>query len=345
VRARHTLLLLLGACAAPRGGVAPAPQPAERPVTARPALPGAPARGPRQGDEIVVCGELFHTGGVPVVLWTDPGGYDAYSTTLRFGPAEGVDTPPEGKRRYHAGRSQDGRVLVPPGSRDLEALRAAVDLFVVHYDVCGCSRSCFKVLHDRRALSVHFMLDVDGTVYQTLDLRERAWHAGAVNTRSVGVELANIGSRRADDARGLAEIDAWYRTDAGGLRVQFPRWLGDGGVRTPDFVARPRAQHRVRGSLQGHEREQYDFTPEQYASLEKLTATLCRVLPRIRPAAPRNAAGRVATRVLDAAAQERFHGIVGHHHVSAAKQDPGPAFDWEAYLAGVRRHLARAAGS
>src|SRR6185295_15526965 len=31
----------------------------------------------RTGDEIVVCGRYFHTG-TPVVLWTDPGGYDAY---------------------------------------------------------------------------------------------------------------------------------------------------------------------------------------------------------------------------------------------------------------------------
>src|SRR4029434_2282252 len=43
--------------------------------------PGAPL--PRRGDEIMVCGQLFHTG-APVVLWTDPGGYDAYRTERRF---------------------------------------------------------------------------------------------------------------------------------------------------------------------------------------------------------------------------------------------------------------------
>src|SRR2546425_618787 len=31
---------------------------------------------PRNGDEILVAGNYFHTG-TPVVLWTDPGGYDA----------------------------------------------------------------------------------------------------------------------------------------------------------------------------------------------------------------------------------------------------------------------------
>jgi len=44
----------------------------------------------------------------------------------------------------------------------------------MHYDVCGVSRQYFKVLHDYRGLSVHFMLDIDGTIYQTLDLNERA---------------------------------------------------------------------------------------------------------------------------------------------------------------------------
>ena len=36
----------------------------------------------RKGDEIVICGQYFHTG-APVVLWTDPGGYDAYRTERR----------------------------------------------------------------------------------------------------------------------------------------------------------------------------------------------------------------------------------------------------------------------
>ena len=43
--------------------------------------PGTPLK--RSGDEIVVCGQLFHTG-APVVLWMDPGGYDAYRTERRF---------------------------------------------------------------------------------------------------------------------------------------------------------------------------------------------------------------------------------------------------------------------
>ena len=38
------------------------------------------------------------------------------------------------------------------------------------------------------------MLDLDGTIYQTLDLKEGAWHATDANGRSIGIEIANIGA-------------------------------------------------------------------------------------------------------------------------------------------------------
>src|SRR5436305_1438020 len=41
----------------------------------------------RRGDEIVVCGQLYHTT-TKVVLWTDPGGYDAYRVERRFAPRD-----------------------------------------------------------------------------------------------------------------------------------------------------------------------------------------------------------------------------------------------------------------
>src|SRR5437773_2739287 len=44
----------------------------------------------RQGDEIVVAGRFFHTG-TPVVLWMDPGGYDAYRVERRFSAIDRSD--------------------------------------------------------------------------------------------------------------------------------------------------------------------------------------------------------------------------------------------------------------
>jgi hypothetical protein len=64
--------------------------------------------------------------------------------------------------------------------------------FVNHWDVCLSSTSCQSVL-DRRGISVHFLIDNDGTIYQTLDIQHAAWHAGSSRTNrpSVGVEISN----------------------------------------------------------------------------------------------------------------------------------------------------------
>ena len=53
-------------------------------------LPRAAKPEPRQGDEIVAAGQFFHTG-TRVVLWLDPGGYDAYRVERRFAPIEKSD--------------------------------------------------------------------------------------------------------------------------------------------------------------------------------------------------------------------------------------------------------------
>src|SRR5262245_57169589 len=60
---------------------------AETTSTTRPRSPRPGQKLERLGDEIMICGQLFHTG-APVVLWTDPGGYDAYRTERRFVPWE-----------------------------------------------------------------------------------------------------------------------------------------------------------------------------------------------------------------------------------------------------------------
>ena len=68
-----------------------------------------------------------------------------------------------------------------------------VDQFVIHFDAVGTSRWCFQVLHDERRLNLHFMLDLDGTIYQTLDIKESARHATIANGRWIRIEVTNIG--------------------------------------------------------------------------------------------------------------------------------------------------------
>lgn len=302
---------------------------------ATPPRPGD--RAPRSGDEIVVCGERFHVG-TPVVLWTDPGGYDAYRVEPRFPHALTDDARANWKveAHYHSMRrhipAAEQERIRRDGMRVADLARH-VDLFVLHYDVCGTSRRCFQVLQDERHLSVHFLLDVDGTIYQTLDLKERAWHAADANDRSIGIEIAQIGAYPQADHEALRKA---YASDANGPFVAFDREPGELGIRTPNFVARPARADLVSGAIHGVPLWQYDFTPEQYAALGKLTAALHRILPRMELDAPRDASGSVLTRAMTPAEFAAFSGVIGHFHVTTAKSDPGPAFDWDRLFAEAR---------
>lgn len=302
--------------------------------------PGEPLT--RAGDEIVVCGELFHTGS-PVVLWMDPGGYDAYRAECRFTPNQALPTRagdytlPNRYNTFRENLPESIEQSVRERGWTREELAECVDLFLIHYDVCGVSRQCFKVLHDIRGMSVHFLLDVDGTIYQTMDVKERPRQTGPINDRSIGIEIANIGAYR-----DMTTLDKWYAADeAGRVRQTLPAWLGDGGVRTPDFVARPARNEPVHGNIQGQDLIQYDFTDEQYESLIKLAATLSRALPGIKPVYPLDEKGSPVTGVLSAEELAAYRGWVGHYHVTSDKIDPGPAFDWDRLAAGVKRELSR----
>ncbi len=176
----------------------------------------------RYGDEIMVCGQLYRIG-APVKLWIDEGGFDAYRTERRFAPfaqrkwkstveemqagkVEFVAKPQETSPDRYGMRfessmehqfSQEQMEQIRGGGWNLDLLKDKVDQFVLHFDVCGTSAQCFYVLHDRRGLSVHFMLDVDGTIYQTLDVKERAWQATALDAMiqsSVRFAARNINS-------------------------------------------------------------------------------------------------------------------------------------------------------
>src|SRR5262249_40505933 len=156
-----------------------------------------------------------------------------------------------------------------------------VSQLVLHLDGCVNSRSCFYSMHDlpRKdggcGLSAHFMIDADGTIYQTLDVLERAWHAEQQNSISIGVELCNRG-----DA-GRNELD------------RLP----------PDYRTRP-VKDVV---LNGHHIRAFDFRPEQYDSVIALARALVRTLPRIRAAIPERE-GQAITDTLRAPLA--FEGIV-----------------------------------
>ncbi len=302
---------------------------------------------PRKGDEIVVAGRFVHTG-ARVVTWMDPGGYDAYRVERRFSPIDksdwetshtevkDLDSPNRYNLRRH-GLSDEEIERIRGGGWDLPLLQRVVDQFVIHYDVCGTSRQCFKILHDMRDLSVHFMLDLDGTIYQTLDIKERAWHASSANNRSVGIEIANMGAYPVSGNNPFAQ---WYAKEPDGrTRVTIPQQFGDGGIRTKGFVGHPARSEPVTGTVQGTELIQYDFTPQQYQALIKLTAALCKALPKIKCDYPRDAAGKLILQKLPDGELEAYQGVLGHFHIQTNKVDPGPAFQWDHVIGKARRLL------
>jgi N-acetyl-anhydromuramyl-L-alanine amidase AmpD len=238
----------------------------------------------RTGHEIMVFGRPVPAG-TRVVLWNDPDGLDAY-------------------RGGHYGQR-------PAGA-------GSVTQVILHYDVAGTSRNCQRIL-DKRGLSCHFLVDLDGTVYQTLDCKERAWHAGEANDRSVGIEIANIGAYP-----DRTVIDRWYIADERGIRVALPPPLRDD---LAGYVARPARPEPVRGEIHGRTLWQYDFTEAQYAALARLLAALSRSLaiPATTPAS--------RTVLPDASSP----GYLGHFHLTKRKVDPGPAFDWDRVMRAVEK--------
>jgi hypothetical protein len=91
--------------------------------------------------------------------------------------------------------------------------------------------------------------------------------------------------------------------------------------------------------VQGRQLLQYDFTSEQYRSLVKLTAAVCKVLPRIRCDYPRDQSGRLIPHKLPTSILTNYHGLLGHYHVQEDKIDPGPAFQWDYVITEARKLL------
>ena len=77
------------------------------------------------------------------------------------------------------------------------------DMIVLHYTGMESAEAALERLCDPVAeVSCHYLIAGDGRIWQLVDEAQRAWHAGAgqwggvtdVNSRSIGIELANLGT-------------------------------------------------------------------------------------------------------------------------------------------------------
>jgi N-acetyl-anhydromuramyl-L-alanine amidase AmpD len=190
------------------------------------------------------------------------------------------------------------------GAASFEAVQATIKQFVIHADGCRNSEMCFTVLHNERGLSVHFLIDNDGTIYQTLDLALMAFHAESWNVSSIGVELANRGDASAE-----------------------PRYYRDRGM------ARETQQCQINGrGILG-----WAYTKEQIDALTGLCRELRRILPNLPAEYPQSVPGVQRWDTFEDANRMRdsYAGYVGHYHLTAHKWDPGP-FDFKALCSRLR---------
>jgi N-acetylmuramoyl-L-alanine amidase len=105
--------------------------------------------------------------------------------------------------------------IVPPPASDRPALPildlpspnhdergVAVDMLILHYTGMKSAQAAIERLRDpAAAVSSHYVVDEDGTVFRLVPEDRRAWHAGishwrgfsALNARSIGIEVVNPG--------------------------------------------------------------------------------------------------------------------------------------------------------
>tara|TARA_R110000824_G_scaffold61313_1_gene163150 strand:- start:2402 stop:3358 length:957 start_codon:yes stop_codon:yes gene_type:complete len=212
---------------------------------------------PTYSNYIVYNGNFIAIEWDKVVLWSEPGG-------LKAAPATHYD---------YSGRPA-----------------RAIRYFVNHWDVCLNSTGCQKVLNNR-GISVHFLIDNDGTIYQTIDMQHGCWHAGSerANRASVGVEISN----------------AYY--------TKYQDWYVRNGYGNRPLLEGVRCQSEELDPFLG-------FYPVQIRALKQLWKAIHKGL-NIPYNAPLNQFGNTDGNYAQHVKYGTFKGFVSHYHVSKNKKD------------------------
>lgn len=189
---------------------------------------------------------------------------------------------------------ESGLEFVPKrGARRRYPKKTDIDLIVLHWTGGeGPAERVFRVLYKRR-LGVEFVIDRDGVCYQFADpITTDTFDAGAVNPRSIGVEMVNYGYRK------------WWRN--------IPR---KGRDRVID--------HQM---LQGGKRGVARFYPDQMRTMVMLCDALVDLVPTIPANIPKVWNGhcwKVRPSRMDKHEIADFKGVLGHYHLTRRKLDPG----------------------
>ena len=257
-------------------------------------------RGKLSNNSIIICGREYHIGS-KVVLWDDPNGLNGYDTSKKAYRIRDRKTG-EVIKKVISGKRYNNRVW----NVNFDKLKNIVTQFFLHHSGLYHADATFSVLHNERGLSCHFILDDDGTIYQTLDLKENAWHGGQCNKMSIGIEIDS-------------------RASAG----RFPNAYDADSCKKYDVLPREKRLDKVNGSWALG----YDFNDKQYEALIKLAIALKDIFPHIssNPDFPRKN-GRI--RKVEVNNIKKHKGFVCHFQASSNKIDP-ISFDFNRFLSGV----------
>lgn len=170
---------------------------------------------------------------------------------------------------------------------DVKPRHEACSQIVIHWTGAENPPAAVHRNMSAEGLSVHFVIDQFGIVWQMADANGLCAHASGVNVRSVGVEMINRGNDRNVPTRGVERS------------VQTERIHGK-----PCVYA--------------------GFTLEQQVACVALVSTLCEAykLPMRVPME----AGKVRASALDPNELRTFRGVIGHLHAQSGgkvKCDPG----------------------
>ena len=239
--------------------------------------------------------------GTRVVLWDEKYGLNGYDTTRYVVKTENRKTG-KIKTKIIKGKRYNSRSKIR--KVDLNWCKKFVNQFFLHHSGLYRSRDTYGVLHKERGLSCHFIMDDDGTIYQTLDVKERAWHGGSCNTTSVGIEIDSRASATKFPTAYDKEHQKKYRVGPRKIRI--------------DNI------HNI--NIKG-----YDYSDGQYNALIKLTNGLCKEL-NINKDFPRGVDGKIVKGVIKS--PTKFNGIMCHYHLTDNKIDP-ISLDYGKILKGI----------
>ncbi len=192
------------------------------------------------------------------------------------------------------------------GPDALRAAQATIRQFVIHHDGCADADMTYTVLHNERGLSVHFILQNDGVIFQTLDCALAGFQCKSLNETSIGIEMNNRGEAN--------KYPDYYGPNhrGSGIGREIPRDIVTCQINSSKILS-------------------YGYTKVQMKAMHALDHALRRALPNLPPVYPQIAPGVQNWRTLDTYSLYAYTGWLGHYHETGEKWDPGP-FDFKDFF-------------